>query len=72
MKAVILCGGKGLRMGSSSTSKPLVRIGDMPILWHVMKIYQKYGINEFILCLGHNSSFIKEFFLRPFTNCTLV
>jgi glucose-1-phosphate cytidylyltransferase len=66
MKAVILCGGKGLRMiGADGLScKPLVEIGGMPILWHIMKIFKVYGISEFILCLGHNGSHIKEYFLN--------
>lgn len=64
MKAVILCGGKGLRMGGyqNTVCKPLVKIGGMPILWHIMKIYQHYGINEFVLCLGYNGDEIKNYF----------
>ena len=66
MKAVILCGGKGLRMSGAAhfTCKPLIEVGCMPILWHIMKIYKKYGISEFILCLGHNGNHIKEYFLN--------
>ena len=66
MKAVILCGGKGLRMRGAAgfTCKPLVEVGGMPVLWHVMKIYKEYGINEFILCLGHGGDQIKEYFLN--------
>ncbi|WP_353893796.1 glucose-1-phosphate cytidylyltransferase [Proteinivorax hydrogeniformans] len=66
MKAVILCGGKGMRMGGevSYTCKPLIKVGGMPILWHIMKIYKSYGINEFVLCLGHNGDAIKEYFLN--------
>lgn len=65
MKAVILCGGKGLRMGgSANVPKPLVQVGSMPVLWHIMKIYGFYGITDFILCLGHNGQAIKEYFLN--------
>ena len=53
MKAVILCGGKGTRMSevTQALPKPLAMIGDRPILWHIMKIYQYYGVDEFILLL---------------------
>jgi glucose-1-phosphate cytidylyltransferase len=53
MKVVILCGGKGTRMSeiTNELPKPLTMIGDKPILWHIMKIYQNYGFNEFILLL---------------------
>ena len=66
MKAVILCGGKGLRMSDAAnfTCKPLIEVGGMPILWHIMKIYKAYGIHEFILCLGYKGNLIKEFFLN--------
>lgn len=66
MKAVILCGGKGLRMGghNNAVCKPLVKIGGMPILWHIMKIYKYYGVKEFILCLGYNGEDIKGFFMN--------
>lgn len=66
MKAVILCGGKGLRMsgGPGYTCKPLVEVGGMPILWHILKIYKAYGIHEFVLCLGHGAKAIKDFFLN--------
>lgn len=66
MKAVILCGGKGLRISGAagSRSKPLIEIGGMPILWHIMKMYKVFGIHEFILCLGHYGDLIKEYFLN--------
>lgn len=66
MKAVILCGGKGLRMSAESnfTCKPLVKVGGRAILWHIMKIYKLYGIKEFVLCLGYNGDAIKEYFLN--------
>ncbi len=64
MKVVILCGGKGTRIGEISGvfPKPMLSIGSKPILWHIMKIYATYGLNDFILCLGHNGWKIKEFF----------
>ncbi|MDO8584390.1 MAG: glucose-1-phosphate cytidylyltransferase [bacterium] len=66
MKAVILCGGKGTRLREETEyrPKPLVTVGSMPILWHIMKIYSHYGINDFILCLGYKGGMIKEFFLN--------
>lgn len=66
MKVVILCGGKGTRMNESTKSlpKPLVRVGAMPILWHIMMIYSHEGFNEFILCLGYKGEKIKEFFKK--------
>lgn len=66
MKAVILCGGKGLRMSGDSnyTCKPLVNIGGKPILWHIMKYYKQFNVNEFVLCLGHNGDAIKEYFIN--------
>ena len=62
MKVVILCGGKGLRMGDLDIPKPLIQIGNRPVLWHIMKHYSYYGFNEFILCLGHNGERIREYF----------
>ncbi len=66
MKAVILCGGKGTRIKGISEllPKPMVPIGGMPILWHIMKNYSHHGIKEFILCLGYKSWEIKEFFVN--------
>ena len=66
MKVVILCGGKGTRLREETEfkPKPLVKIGDMPILWHIMKMYSHYGFKEFILCLGYKGEMIKEFFLN--------
>lgn len=66
MKAVILCGGKGTRIRDVSEilPKPMVPIGGKPILWHIMKIYSHYGINDFILCLGYRGWMIKEYFLN--------
>jgi glucose-1-phosphate cytidylyltransferase len=66
-KVVILCGGKGLRLGDTSKimPKPLVRIGRVPILLHLMKIYSCYGFNSFVLCLGHKGEMIKNYFANP-------
>lgn len=64
MKVVILCGGKGTRLREETEyrPKPMVPIGRMPILWHIMKSYAHYGHKEFILCLGYKGEMIKEFF----------
>ena len=66
MKCVILCGGKGTRMKEETEfrPKPLVKIGKMPILWNIMKLYSHYGVTEFILCLGYKGEMIKNFFLN--------
>lgn len=65
MKTLILCGGKGtrLRSGSEPIPKALVEIGPRPILWHIMKIYEAQGFDEFVLCLGFKGSDIKDYFL---------
>lgn len=70
MKAVILAGGLGTRLSEETTlrPKPMVEIGDMPIIWHVMKIYSFYGVNEFIICCGYKGEIIKEFFLNLLNN----
>jgi glucose-1-phosphate cytidylyltransferase len=66
MKVVLFCGGQGLRMRefSATIPKPMVNIGSRPILWHIMKYYAHYGHKDFILCLGHGSDFIKNYFLN--------
>jgi glucose-1-phosphate cytidylyltransferase len=66
MKVVIFCGGLGLRLKeySGNTPKPMVNIGNRPILWHVMKYYAHYGHKDFILCLGYQSETIKHYFLN--------
>ena len=68
MKAVILAGGFGTRLSEETTikPKPMVEIGGMPILWHIMKIYTAFGINEFIICCGYKGHIIKEFFSNYF------
>jgi NDP-sugar pyrophosphorylase family protein len=64
MKAVILAGGFGSRLSEATNliPKPMVEIGGKPILWHIMKIYSYYGINEFIICCGYKQYVIKEYF----------
>lgn len=66
MKVVILCGGIGTRMREETEfkPKPLVPIGRMPVLWHIMKIYSHYGFKDFVLCLGYKGEMIREFFLN--------
>ncbi len=66
MKVVILCGGQGTRIRdvADNIPKPMIPIGNYPILWHIMKYYSLYGHNEFILCLGHQGKVIKDFFLN--------
>ncbi|HEY5560454.1 MAG TPA: NTP transferase domain-containing protein [Clostridiaceae bacterium] len=65
IKIVILCGGKGSRLNSSleDTPKPLTLVKGRPIIWHIMKLYLKYGYNEFILPLGFGGDKIKEYFI---------
>lgn len=64
MKALILCGGKGSRLKEETEyrPKPMLPIGGMPILWHIMKTYAHHGITDFILCLGYKGDLIKDFF----------
>ncbi|MFH0924535.1 MAG: glucose-1-phosphate cytidylyltransferase [bacterium] len=66
IKTVILCGGQGTRIRDVSEvlPKPMLPIGGMPILWHIMKIYSHYEVTDFVLCLGYKSWIIKEFFLN--------
>lgn len=66
MKTIILCGGKGTRLKEETEfkPKPMVYVGNKPIIWHIMKIYASYGFNEFILALGYKADYIKEFFLN--------
>ena len=61
---IILCGGKGTRMGDRTIPKPLVEIGGRPVLWHVMKIYAAQGFTHFILALGYKGDLIKRYFLE--------
>ena len=64
MKVVILAGGFGTRISEEShlIPKPMIQIGDMPILWHIMKHYSSYGYNDFVICCGYKQHVIKEFF----------
>lgn len=68
MKAVILAGGLGTRISEEShlRPKPMIEIGGKPILWHIMKMYSHYGINDFIICLGYKGYIIKEYFSNYF------
>ncbi|MDX2503418.1 MAG: glucose-1-phosphate cytidylyltransferase [Gammaproteobacteria bacterium] len=68
MKAVILAGGLGTRISEEShlKPKPMIEIGGKPILWHIMKMYSHYGINDFIICLGYKGYVIKEYFSNYF------
>ncbi|TGM56511.1 glucose-1-phosphate cytidylyltransferase [Leptospira adleri] len=66
MKTVILCGGLGTRLSEETVlkPKPMVEIGGKPILWHIMKIYEKHGFKDFILALGYKGEVIKDYFLN--------
>jgi glucose-1-phosphate cytidylyltransferase len=68
MKAVILAGGLGTRISEEShlRPKPMVEIGGMPVLWHILKLYSAHGINEFVICLGYKGYVIKEYFANYF------
>ena len=68
MKVVLLAGGLGTRLSEETTlkPKPMVEIGGMPILWHIMKIYSHYGYNDFVICLGYKGYLIKEYFANYF------
>lgn len=68
MKCVIVAGGFGSRLSEETDSrpKPMVEIGDRPMLWHIMKIYSHFGINDFIVCLGYKGYVIKEYFANYF------
>lgn len=65
MKVIILCGGKGTRFKEKTNDvpKPLIKIGDKPILYHLMSSYAQYGFKEFVLCLGYKSEMIKDYIL---------
>ena len=68
MKLVILAGGLGARISEEShlKPKPLIEIGGKPILWHIMKYYSQFGVNEFIICCGYKGYLIKEYFANYF------
>ena len=72
MKAVILAGGLGSRLSEETVQrpKPMVEIGGKPILWHIMKIYARYGIEDFVICLGYKAYMVKEYFANYYLhNC---
>jgi glucose-1-phosphate cytidylyltransferase len=68
VKAVILAGGLGTRLSEETTlkPKPMIEIGGKPILWHIMKMYSSYGINDFVICCGYKGYIIKEYFANYF------
>jgi glucose-1-phosphate cytidylyltransferase len=68
MKVVILAGGLGTRISEESYArpKPMIEIGNKPILWHIMKIYSRYGVNDFVVCCGYKGYLIKEYFANYF------
>ena len=68
MKVVILAGGLGTRISEEShlKPKPMIEIGEYPIIWHIMKIFSAYGFNEFIICLGYKGYKIKDYFFNYF------
>ena len=70
MKVVILAGGLGTRLSEETDlkPKPMVEIGDRPIIWHIMKTYSHYGLNDFIICCGYKASHIKEYFYNYYMN----
>jgi len=74
MKTVILAGGLGTRISEEShlKPKPMIEIGGKPILWHIMKIYSHYGINDFVICLGYKGYVIKEYFANYFLHMSNV
>lgn len=69
LKVVILCGGQGTRLGRETEAKPkpMVEVGDKPILWHIMKHYAYYGFKDFVLCLGYKGEVIRNYFLNYLT-----
>jgi glucose-1-phosphate cytidylyltransferase len=66
MKVVLFCGGLGMRMkvGDDPRPKPMMTVGDRPVLWHIMRYYAHFGHTEFILCLGYGGQFVKDYFLH--------
>ena len=66
MKVIILAGGKGTRISEETDiiPKPLIEIGAKPILWHIMKFYSSFGINDFIICCGYKGYLLKEYFVN--------
>lgn len=72
MKCVILAGGRGTRISEESDfkPKPMIEVGGRPILWHIMKIYSRHGVNDFIICLGYKGYVIKEYFANYVLHAT--
>ena len=72
MKAVILAGGYGTRISEESSirPKPMVEIGEKPILWHIMKIYAAHGITDFVICCGYKGHMIKEYFANYYLHAS--
>lgn len=72
MKAVILAGGFGTRISEETVlkPKPMIEVGGKPLLWHIMKIYSVYGINDFVICLGYRGYVIKEYFANYFLHAS--
>ena len=66
MKVVLFCGGLGMRLRdySEQIPKPMVNVGRRPIIWHLMKYYAHFGHKDFVLCLGHQAEYIKNYFLN--------
>lgn len=74
MKVVLLAGGLGTRIAEESAAKPkpMIEIGGRPIIWHIMKIYSSFGLNDFIICLGYKGYLIKEYFANYFLHMSNV
>ena len=74
MKCVILAGGKGTRLSEETQEipKPMIEIGNRPILWHIMKHYSGFGIDEFIICAGYKSNYIKNYFVNYKVNNSVI
>jgi glucose-1-phosphate cytidylyltransferase len=70
MKVVVLAGGYGTRLSEETSvrPKPMVEVGGMPIIWHIMKIYAHYGLTDFVVCCGYKAEYIKDYFVRFFQN----
>ncbi len=68
MKAIILAGGRGTRLSEETQlrPKPMIEIGGMPMLWHIMKMYSAHGVNDFVICCGYSGYVIKEYFANYF------
>ena len=77
MKVVLFCGGLGTRIReyAENIPKPMIPVGNQPILWHIMQYYSQYGHRDFVLCLGYKANIIKEFFIsnkpQTFADCVV-